>query len=281
MIEFSCSRRKPDMTPVIRDALIQDYAEALIGDYKPKLLKEPGKLNATHFVESYLGANLDYQDIYYPEDGSAIAGATVFNRDYIKVFDREQMCTRSIEIPANTILIDNSTMADGKKGFAKFTVLHEGGHFCIHPAVYRRTSGQLSFFDMKQPTGQSVVCCRKASMDSNPRKSPSCWTEEDFREHQANVFAAAAAMPRQTFIPYAQSLIQAHGYKNGIFIENDEAFDWCDPFGFCSDETDILETLAETYSVSKASVKVHLKRLGLYLTSEQYEQQHSQFAVDF
>ena len=84
MIEFGCNRyHKGDMTPIVTDLAIQDYAEAVLEDYKPKLLKTPGKINALHFLESYLGVTVDYKDIYYKEGESPIAGATVFNDSVI------------------------------------------------------------------------------------------------------------------------------------------------------------------------------------------------------
>lgn len=75
MIDFHCNKRHKDMTPIVKDTEIQDYAEVLLQDYKKQLLREPGKINPLHFVESYLGAVVDYQDIYYPENTPAIAGA--------------------------------------------------------------------------------------------------------------------------------------------------------------------------------------------------------------
>ena len=40
MIEFHCKRHHPsDNTPIVYDSEIQEYAETVLGDYKPKLLK--------------------------------------------------------------------------------------------------------------------------------------------------------------------------------------------------------------------------------------------------
>lgn len=278
MIDFHCNRRHRDNTPVVTNNEIMDFAEQQVGDYKPKLLKEPGKIKALHFVESYLGANIDYVDIYYPENTPQIAGATVFNDDSVRVFDKENMCTRSQKVSANTILIDNSTMKAGKEGFALFTTLHEGGHFCMHPAVYRRTAGQLSLFDFGlECEGSSVVCCRKSSLEGCGRSRDfTKWTQEDYREHQANVYAASVAMPRQTFIPAAKELIRKAGFRDGIFVTPDE-YDWDYEMG----ATALSETLSEMYGVSKAAANVHLKRLGLLMTENEYLEQHRQIAVAF
>lgn len=275
MIDFHCSKRHKDLTPIVKDVEIQEYAETLLQDYKPKLLQEPGKINPLHFVESYLEATIDYQDIYYPENSPAIAGATVFNDDRILVFDREANCIRPIKVDANTILIDNSTMEDGKEGFAAFTVLHEGGHLCLHPAVYRRIGGQLSFFD-DHKDGDHVVCCRRSSLEGGCARRSKLTTQEDFREHQANVFAAAVAMPRQTFIPAAQDLIRKCGFRDGIYV-TPEIMDWDYTLGISA----IEETLSALFGVSKSAANVQMRRLGLLMTEREYMEQHSQLAVAF
>lgn len=277
MIEFHCSRRKNDGTPIVTDQAVQEYAEEVLMDYKPKLLNEPGKINATHFLESYLGATVDYQDIYYAEDANPIAGATVFNDDKVLVFDKERMCVRPIDVAAGTILIDNSTMQDGKEGFSKFTHLHEGGHFLMHPAVYRRIENQLSFFDFGQNSpGSHVVACKRSSICGQGERRPRLVTEEDFREHQANTFAAAIAMPRKTFIPCAQDMIRRAGFRDGIWVE-DDVMDWDSELGLSC----LVERLADIYGVSRSAAKVQLKRQRLLMSQSEYQQLNSQLAVAF
>lgn len=278
MIEFHCSRCKNDGTPIVTDQAVQEYAEAVLEDYKPKLLREPGRINAIHFLESYLGATVDYQDIYYDENTSPIAGATVFNDDKVLIFDRENMCVRPIDVSAGTILIDNSTMQDGKEGFSKFTHLHEGGHFLMHPAVYRRVENQLSFFDFGQDSpGSHVAACKRSSICGNSgEKRPRLVTEEDFREHQANTFAAAIAMPRKTFIPCAQAMIRRAGFPEGIWVE-DDVMDWDSELGLSC----LVDRLAEIYGVSRSAAKVQLKRQHLLMTQTEYQQLHCQLAVAF
>ena len=68
MIDFSWSRvDKKDNTPILKDTEIDDLAEDLLADYKPQLLKEPTPINYLHFLESYLGANVEFMDIYYED----------------------------------------------------------------------------------------------------------------------------------------------------------------------------------------------------------------------
>lgn len=120
MIEFNCLNRKFDGTPVVCDLEVMAYAEAQVGDYKPELLKSPGKINALHFVESYLGASVDAQNIYNIVPGMGINGITVFKDAVIPV--REDGSTENKLFPAGAIIIDSGVM-ERDDGFAQFTIL--------------------------------------------------------------------------------------------------------------------------------------------------------------
>ena len=145
MIDFSCRCYHKDRTPIVKDLYIQDYAEALLADYRPELLKTPGKVDAFHFLENYLGVTVEFQDIFYPEGKVPVAGATIFNDEAIMVFDRSGMKVSSIDIPAGTVLIDNATMKS--ESFALFRALHEGGPYCMHQGVYKLDPDQISLFE--------------------------------------------------------------------------------------------------------------------------------------
>ena len=268
MIDFRCTKRDKNRTPIVRNEELWEYAESHVGDYKPSLLKEPGAINSINFLESYLGANVDYQDIYYNEGESPIAGATVFNDDRILVFNREGLCVNSIDVPADTIILDNATMKDGSEGFALFTALHEGGHFSMHKEVYKKIQNQISFFD-DEKGGNNVICCRKSNI-GRIKTGFKAFTPEMSREHQANVYAAFVAMPRQTFIPLAHELIKDIGFEDGIFIYDDR--EWESDYALGK----ITEEIHDVYGVSKTAAKIHLKELKLMLTKDELEQKLAQ-----
>ena len=276
MIELHCRHFDKSGSPIIPDATIQDYAEKQLADYKPGLLKEPSRIDALRFLEVYLGVNIDFQDIYYPEGTNSIAGATVFNREKVRVFDREQKCTRVIDVPANTVLIDNKTMEPGKDAFARFTQLHEGGHSCIHPIVFRRDPNQISLFDTDELGPSSIVCCRKNVLDfTAPKKSTRDFTAHDWREHQANTYAAAIAMPRPTFVPMAEKLIKDCGFWKGVFIEPN----MYDPRYERALNLIVLK-LAVAFGTSKSAVKVHMKKLGLLVSEHELRVRQAKLVVD-
>lgn len=276
MIELHLNKFDKAGNPIIKDAVIQDYAERQLAEYKPQLLKEPGRIDALRFLEAYLGVNVDFQDIYYPEGSNSIAGATVFNRERVRVFDRERKCIRAIEVPANTVLIDNKTMEIGKDAFARFTQLHEGGHACIHPSVFRKDPSQLTLFDADELEPSSMVCCRENVLNfTAPKKSIRDFTAHDWREHHANTYAAAVAMPRPTFVPMAEKLIKDCGFWQGVFIEPDMI-----DLRYERALNKIVLQLALAYGTSKSAVKVHMRRLGLLKTEREYRIQQAKLVVD-
>jgi len=210
VIKFSWRKvdKKNNNTPILKDAEIDELAEMLIQDYKPPLLREPSKINYVQFLESYLGATLEFLDIYYDEGERPILGVTAFNVEILKVFDRENMCINKIKVNRRTVIIDNSVMEDGKEGLALFTGIHEGGHLWLHPGVFTEISGQLSLFGA--PEIKPVVCCRKEDIESFGR-TKGFRTALEWREHHADYFASAIAIPKSTFVPLANEIIKSKG----------------------------------------------------------------------
>lgn len=260
MINFNWNHYKSSGTPDIGGNYIAMLAEKLLADYKPQLLREPGKVNYSHFIESYLDAKLEYHDIYYDEGTQPIVGATAFNNQYLKVFDYDNMKVSAKKVDARTVILDNSIMKDDSEGFARFTALHEAGHLWMHELVY--TDSNMYSSKNYKPT---VVCCRRSNIDKKSyRGHYRTWTDEELREYQANIFAAAIAMPKKTFVPYATELIKQAGNKYGLLSD-------------CEFETDdiylpyVLNGLTSAYGVSKTAAIVNLKKNNLYLAGSEYD----------
>ena len=257
MIEFNCPIRKPDGTPVVRDLQVMAYAEAQVGDYRPELLKTPGKVNALHFVERYLNADVDVHDILTVVPGMEINGITVFKDAMIKVREDGEFVSKWV--PAGAIIIDKSVIAR-EDGFSQFTIVHEGGHFCMHyPAFCGR--------DIL--AARDKIMCRSSVLE-NDRAENRKWTDRDFMEHQANVYAATILMPRHTFVPFVMDLNRKAGYPDGVFVRPpiDPFFQYRHWFVFLEE---IGQKIAETYGVSESAAYVHMKRCGLIRTEDPNE----------
>ena len=272
MVVLQCRVDRRNNTPILSNKEIDRFAHAVLADYKPALLEEPSKINFEHFLETYLGVAVMYLNIYHEEDKPPILGVTAFNDGYLKIFDRENMCVSTVPISANTVVIDSSLMENGESGRAMFTGLHEAGHFMMHRGVYvPDIEGQISFIEEEF---SSVLSCRRDSIAEftpnpwgNSRKTPAEW-----REYQANYFAAAIAMPNATFCPFVQNLLHQHEFRKGQIITGyDEDWD------YLAEELLPIE-ISEVYGVSKQAAFIKLKKAGFVQDKKTYALKEAQLA---
>ena len=113
------------------------------------------------------------------------------------------------------------------------------------------------------------IMCRSSILE-NDRAENRKWTDRDFMEHQANVYAAAVLMPRHTFVPFVMDLNRKAGHENGIFMRPpiDPFFHYRHWYVFLEE---IGQKIAETYGVSESAAYVHMKRCGLIRTEDPNE----------
>jgi len=238
-------------TPILYDREINEFAHAVLEDYKPNLLQEPGALNFQLFLESYLGVTLIFKDIYNEDPKKPIFGVTAFRDGILKVFDRENERTLMMPVPKNTIIIDNFVMQSGREGLAAFTGFHEAGHFLIHQGVYRTGyKDQTVLSDEGKVSG--MVYCRRDTVENMSGNRSGVRTPKQWREHHADHFAASLAMPNATFIPFVNDYLFEHSiFKRPIILGQDS-------------DTDILakellpEYISEVYGVSKRAAFIKL-----------------------
>ncbi|MCL2775616.1 MAG: ImmA/IrrE family metallo-endopeptidase [Oscillospiraceae bacterium] len=253
MIRIKITRidEQNDNTPILYNREIDEYAHVVLKDYKPQLLREPGAINFEHFLESYLGVTLIFRDIYYEDPERPIFAVTAFRDGTLKVFDRKNNRIANIIVRANTVILDNIVMEPGREGLALFTGLHEGGHILIHSGVY-------DTFRVGQ------VCCRRENVENNGGK----WqqrTAVEWREHQADYFAAALAMPNATFMPFVNHFLRENGiWKNCIVLGYDEDMD------IFAQEL-LPERISEVYGVSKRAASIKLKKSGFVADMQPYQ----------
>lgn len=268
MIKFSCDRTSEDKTPVIRDVEIAKFAQRVLYDYRPELLSytsygndpyyEPALLDPYDFVKRYLGSNIEICDIYTEDSRDFIAGAAVFNLQKVKVFDKDNMCTLDILVPPNTILLDRETVRRGYTGFETFTIMHEAGHLMLHQKVYRKepVMGFSTRGEEPEPSDKAVLCKRS----NIGRMNGGLVTSEDFREHQANTFAASMLMPPIMFIPFVQTQMKMYNrFIDDVMITrtfNDGTSQYWRYL-------DILNRTAHRFGVSRRAAEVQMAKYGL------------------
>ena len=261
MIPFKPLRVDRSNIPIVSDKEIDEYAHAVLEDYKPELLCTPSAIRVEHFIERYLRVTFEAKDIYYEENESPIWGATAFQDSWIKVFDRERNRVLPIEIKKDTIILDNYVMKEGKEGLALFSGLHEGGHFLIHPGVFSQNcEGQTSLF---QAETQQIVCCRRENVESlEPTRRRR--TREEWLEHHADYFAAAIAMPNVTFKPFLKQLMRKSGIQEDRIV-----------LGNCYNRdifacNELPSSIANTYGVSKKAAFIKLRKCGFIVSVQDW-----------
>lgn len=257
LIKFKWYRvDKKTNIPILKNIEIDALAEIILQDYKPVLLKEPRRIKYEHFLESYLGANLEYQHIYYSKDEGQILGVTAFNKERLKVFDKESLSTKQVLLDKSSVVLDLYITEEGREGLELFTGLHEGGHLWMHNDVYSKLEKERSLFHNDVETIRSVTCCRRSDIEGFGRSWKGYRTPEDWIEYQANYFAAAISMPKATFIPLVLDTLKAHGITDGYVIEDagfKERF-------FAKEQ--LTQVIVDAYGVSKAAAYVKLRKFG-------------------
>ena len=91
--------------PYITYDALEEYAEALVRKYAPRLLKTPGAVYVDEFLEYYLRLTVDYHRICY---NRKILGITAFNDGMIDVIDEDTGLPKQIPVKAGTVIIDTS-----------------------------------------------------------------------------------------------------------------------------------------------------------------------------
>ena len=248
-------------TPVLYNHEIDEYAQAVIEDYKPELLKEPKAVRFGHFLESYLDMRIEYQHIYNKDPERPILAMTAFEKGRLKVFDKENKCTGHVFIQPRTVVIDNIVTKPGMEGLALFSGLHEGGHITMHGHIYADRKNYAGEFKPDENISVSpVVCCRRDSIEKfGKTNGKKLRTAKEWREHQANYFAAAMAMPNATFKPFVNQLMRENGYYRSSIILGQDG-DW----DILADEI-LPDAISEVYGVSKHAARIKLKTCGFVI----------------
>lgn len=250
IIDFNF-RKKSNGLPILSKTEIDDYAELLVNDFKPALLKQPGPMPIDEFIELYLNLNIDYKNL--SADGNTL-GMIAFNDGYVEVYD-EWNNKEMLEVEAGTIFIDNALLdGDNQNGRCRFTFAHEPGHWLFHRHMYTVNIDQLSLFDLDQDKQKVCHKCLKKHVGHMVKRDYFS-TDEDWQEWQADYFAAAFLMPKSTFC-------QATEYYMSKLKVTRQSLDDLPTEEVLHPFTQILIWLSETFEVSKQAAALRMYKLG-------------------
>lgn len=246
---------------------IEKITEELINDYKPQLLTSPGAIENDDFLENYLGVTLDYKYIYSTEGEGDILGCALFSEQDLKVYDKENMCTRNLRYDANTVVLDMSLVEGDRKIQENITGLHEGGHIWLHGPLLRPDPNQIALKNI----GLAKTSCRKSGMEEVIRIQPT--SDDLWREWQATVFAITIALPRKSLNITVPELFKVNGVEGRQLVTDADM--GAEQLSYHT----IPETLSQIYNMSKEAIRYRLNKIGFYTTKERYETENAQRSI--
>jgi len=138
--------------------------------------------------------------------------------------------------------------------------LHEGGHITMQWHVF--TGETIDGYEYDPDYGSEVseevppyVCCRRENIESDANQNKAR-TAKEWREHHADYFAAAIAMPNATFKPFVINFLRNNNYyKSVITIGSNEDWD------ILADDL-LPDAIREVYGVSNRAARIKLRTSG-------------------
>ena len=155
----------------LRPALLEAIARNTLKKYDAGLVigSEPKSVPIEDIIES-LDLSLEYQ---YIRKNGRILGETVFDDDYVPIYNMERKRYELVFVERGTIILDASLLCCRSDGRLRFTAAHELAHWLIHQELY---------------CGSGDV----AAMHKRERKSSEA---DKYIERQADALAGALLMP--------------------------------------------------------------------------------------
>ena len=133
---------------------LENMARRTIKEYDSLLLTDnPRAIPIEDIMENKFNLSIEYQ---YIRKNGRILGETVFEDDYVPIYDMEKGKYIWIFVKRGTIIIDASLLRCRIAGRLRFTCAHEFAHWLIHQKLYT-DSGEVA----------SMTKAAKKSSDDN------------------------------------------------------------------------------------------------------------------
>lgn len=245
-------RKKKNGIPVLSAYEIENLSDQITNSYKPNRNLMGEALDLDHFIECYIGLDMDYKDLSH---NKSILGMMVFDNCKVPVYDVEKDKAKYINVDEGTIIIDNSLLAKEQIRRGRFTLAHEAAHWFLHRHIYITDKKQISLFDTLE-IGEKripVIKCRTSDIVCGEKRKLN--SDDQFIEWQADYMASALLMPKNAFAKVARDRFKSSNiikgfYKMGTDYETDL---WADV---------MARELADMFEVSVTASKIRLKNLG-------------------
>jgi len=230
--------------PYITYEALEDYAERLVGDFAPALLKNPGVINVDEFLEYYLGLTIDFRHISY---NKKVLGITAFNDGVVDIISDDGLPDQ-LSVTKGTVIIDHSLTAKKSEPRLRFTGMHEGVHWMIHREA----------FASDNPFGPAGVYANQfiATKEGNGDYIRSNKERNDIErmERQADFLSAGVLVPRPALREVYREFFRFYGEKPRRIIRGTSTMDDC----FAKQ---LPEYAAKIFNVSNKAATIRLEKL--------------------
>jgi len=128
----------------LRPELLEAIARNTLKKYNPDLITNPEvqKVPIEDIIE-FLGLSLEFQ---YIRKNGRILGETVFDDDYIPIYNMVNKEYELIFMERGTIIIDAGLFKNRHDGRLRFTAAHELAHWLIHQELYSGTGATAAMY---------------------------------------------------------------------------------------------------------------------------------------
>ena len=229
----------------------EKIAKDLLQLYIPKVLKEPQALDIDYFAQECLP--LDIRATHLTLRNS-ILGMVIFAQMSVDCYD-EHYQPQTLMLEEGTMLVEASLLGEGNRPRLRFTKAHEVGHWIAHRTYHSDDKRKYEY-------RSTYIACRNVSIEqaSYRKKNRS---NEDCIELQADKIGAALLMPKEPFIEASIFAMRKAGLSSKCLIEEEQS----------GQNWEVIEDLSSKFEVSKTAAQIRMKRLGLYMTREEYYNQ--------
>lgn len=220
--------------PILSAKAIQTYSEQLLGQYFPRCLSEVSTLPTQELIE-----------LMRREDDLKILQADLGRVGAWKIRGRTRFAEK-------TILLDQSLFTGEFVKSLRFVLCHEIGHWLLHrhrPMLLDSVNEYIRDLEDDE------------TADEPRHNSRLLVSTREWVEWQANYFAACLLMPKA---PLAAAMLRMR--KTIFQTERLKPIIFCNGTASGIQDSDLqLGNLANTFLVSKTSVKYRLTEMGMYL----------------
>jgi Zn-dependent peptidase ImmA (M78 family) len=238
--------------PYISYDALDAYAEAVVADYAPMLLRTPGYFDAEGFIEYYLGLQMEYRRISYDRK---VLGMTAFNDGYLQVSNEKTGKPEPMPVRKGTVIIDTSLTLKRNLPRLRFTLMHEGSHWLLHRKAFASDNpfGPVGVYN------NQYLAAKEGRIDySRSRKEK---TDIDIVERQADFLSSAILMPRPALREAYRRFFRFYDEKPRRIIKG------------CGDIKDdcfaaiLPEYVADLFGVPKRAALIRLEKLTAIVDS--------------